>query len=84
MRYGTVAISTDCNQVGGDYTVGAGGSITITPRISTLAACPPGSPAEDFVSWLSSASTMQFDETGLAIMMDGSKGVLGIAFRSNP
>jgi len=71
-------------EVGGDYSVGAGGSLSITPRISTLAACPPGSPAEDFVAWLASAQTMQFDETGLAIMMDGSKGVLAIAFQNAP
>lgn len=80
---GTLSINTDCSQVAGEYVVGAGGSLSITPRISTLAACPPGSPAEDFAAWLASAKSMQFDETELAILLDGSRGVLGIAFTSS-
>jgi heat shock protein HslJ len=77
---GTMAIQTDCNQASAEYTLGGGGAITITLATTTLAACPDGSIAEEFVQWLAAATTFQVGGEGLAILMDPESGVTGMAF----
>jgi heat shock protein HslJ len=54
---GTAAIKADCNQVGASYTTTPGGSITITPGPSTLAACPADSMGQQFVQALSGVNS---------------------------
>jgi heat shock protein HslJ len=54
---GTAAIKADCNQVTASYTTTPGGSITITPGPSTLAACPEGSMGQPFVQALSAVNS---------------------------
>jgi para-nitrobenzyl esterase len=53
---GTFAAKADCNQVAGSYTVGTGGTISIVPGPSTLAACSPDSLGDLFVIGLANAS----------------------------
>jgi C-terminal processing protease CtpA/Prc len=77
---GTLTIQTDCNAATAEYVLGGGGAITITPTTTTLAACPDGSIAEEFVRWLAAATTFQVDGEGLAILMDPETGVTGMAF----
>ncbi len=79
---GVLSISTDCNQFGADYSLGENQILSITPRISTLAACLPGSKAEEFVSWLSAAESIQFDSSGLLILTATESGVVGMIFSS--
>jgi len=52
---GTVAIQADSNQVGGTYTI-EGSLITIELGPSTMAACPEGSLADQFVAQLNAAA----------------------------
>ncbi len=54
---GTAAIKADCNQVTATYTTTPGGSITITPGPSTLAACPADSMGQPFVAALSTVTS---------------------------
>ncbi len=77
---GVLSISTDCNQYKADFLLGESQSVSITPTISTRAACLPGSKAEDFVRWLSEAKSIQFDSTGLLILTDPESGVVGMIF----
>ncbi|MCB9118312.1 MAG: META domain-containing protein [Caldilineaceae bacterium] len=77
---GTLAIATDCNQVSAGYAVGVGGALTVTPGASTLAACPDGSIAERFVTWLAAATSFQADSDNLVILTDPASEVLGMAF----
>ena len=80
---GTFNATADCNQVGGTYEVhrggsstgtplepgAGGGSISILPGPSTLAACPPGSLADLFVIGLGSAAgfTIAADQLTLTL-----------------
>ena len=54
---GTAAIKADCNQVTAAYTTTPGGTITIKPGPSTLAACPPDSQGQQFVAALSAVNS---------------------------
>lgn len=77
---GGLGITTDCNLLQADYKIGANGAIAITPTVSTLAACPDTSLAEDFVDWLSVAQTFQTDGSGLLIAADPNSGIVGLLF----
>ncbi len=72
---GTFAAKADCNQVAGTYAVGTGGSITITPGPSTMAACPPGSMGDLFVIGLSEAASYAIAGGQLTLTL-GSGGTL--------
>ena len=82
---GTFNAKADCNQVGGTYEVHrgdgrtdlplepGGGSISILPGASTLAACPAGSLADLFVIGLGNASSFGIDSNQLTINLgDGT------------
>ena len=82
---GTFNATADCNQVGGTYAVSrgdsrtdipmepGGGSISILPGASTLAACPPGSLADRFVIGLGRASSFGIESNELTINLgDGT------------
>jgi para-nitrobenzyl esterase len=84
---GTFAAKADCNQVAGTYEVhrgGAdpadtsalppgpgGGSMSILPGPSTLAACPPGSLADLFVVGLGNASGFAIHDNHLTLGVGG-------------
>jgi para-nitrobenzyl esterase len=82
---GTFHAKADCNEVGGTYEVHrgdgrtdlplepGGGSLSILPGASTLAACPPGSLADLFVIGLGNASSFGIDSNQLTIHLgDGA------------
>jgi heat shock protein HslJ len=64
---GQADIKADCNQVGASYTTTPGGSITITPGPSTLAACPPDSQGQQFVAALSAATSYDVEGSRLTL-----------------
>jgi heat shock protein HslJ len=66
---GTFAAKADCNQVAGTYEVGAGGSISILPGPSTLAACPPGSMGDLFVVGLGNAASYAIEGGQLTLTL---------------
>ena len=82
---GTFNAKADCNQVAGTYEVHRGGSepgppgpqggsISILPGPSTLAACPPGSLADLFVIGLGNASSYAIEANQLTVTLrDGGK-----------
>lgn len=77
---GNLNITTDCNLSKATYEIGAGEALTITPTISTLAACPDTSLGEEFIEWLSSAVTVQTDGNGLFVATHPASGVIGLLF----
>jgi heat shock protein HslJ len=77
---GTMAIQADCNQASAEYTLGAGGALTITPEPATLAACPEGSLSEEFLQWLGSATSSQTDGKQLVLSTDPESGALALVF----
>jgi heat shock protein HslJ len=86
---GTFAAKADCNQVAGTYEVyrgdgspgplePGGGSISILPGPSTLAACPPGSMGDLYVVGLGNAISASFEGGQLTLtLVDGGKLVFG-------
>ena len=73
---GTATIKADCNNVGGNWTAGSGGSLTITPGPSTLVACEPGSMGSQFVAGLGSTASYAVSGPTLTLTLkDG--GTLG-------
>jgi heat shock protein HslJ len=75
---GKVNITADCNKVAGTYkTVGSRIQIQLGP--STMAACPPGSKADQFLAGLSAAALYFMDGGNLYIDMFADSGVLKFA-----
>ena len=88
---GTFAAKADCNQLAGTYEVGrgdgqpgplepGGGSISIVPGPSTLAACPPGSMGDLYVVGLGNASGYRLEGGQLTLTLkygDGGTLVFG-------
>ncbi len=72
---GTAAIVADCNNAFADYTADAG-ALTIKPGPMTLAACPPGSRGEQFVTLLGSAARYFFADGALFIDLLADAGVM--------
>lgn len=68
-----VSIQADCNQVGGSYTVD-GSSLAITLGPSTMAACGPGSIADQFLAQLAVAASYYFQEGDLFIDVQDAAG----------
>ena len=75
---GTAAIGADCNRVTATYTTD-GQRITITPGISTAAACPPDSQADPFVQQLSNAAVFFFQGGELFIDQAADAGTMRFA-----
>ena len=63
---GTFAVTTDCNSVGGDYSV-TGTSITFSKMISTLMYCE-GSQESDFTKMLSQVQSYHFTSKGELVL----------------
>ena len=85
---GTFNATADCNQVGGSYEVhrggsqtdvpvepgAGGGSMSILPGPSTLAACPPGSLADLFVIGLGNATAFAIAGNQLTLTLGYGEG----------
>ncbi|MEK7631059.1 MAG: META domain-containing protein [Patescibacteria group bacterium] len=67
LEFGRFAATTDCNQVGGDYAVGADGAITFNALISTKRACQ-GSQESEFIKLLRDTSHYKFTSRGELIL----------------
>ena len=64
---GTFGASTDCNGVGGKYSIGANSTITFSDMISTLMYCE-GSNEQDFTKILSTTSGYHFGPAGELVL----------------
>ena len=78
----TIAITADCNQASGEYTLGEDGTLTITLGPTTAAACEEGSLSAEFLAYLGAATSFQFDANGLLILLDPESGALGLVFEA--
>ena len=63
----TFSAKVDCNQVGGTYTTGDGGAMTIVPGASTTAACPADSLGDDFLTGLSGTTSYDLADKQLSL-----------------
>ena len=79
---GTLAITADCNSVGGAYVAGEDGTLSLTLGASTLMACPEDSQDAEFLAGLASAATYSFDGDALIIGQAADAGSL--YFRAAP
>ena len=75
---GTVNITADCNQASGSYTVD-GGSLTIEIGPMTMAACPPESRSDQFVTLLGNAALYFFEDAQLYIDLFADGGTMVFA-----
>ncbi len=74
---GSVFARADCNNVIGQYTSEAEGSITIMLGAMTMVACPPGSLEQNFIAGLSNVSVYSFTEdSGLLLEAPVDSGSL--------
>lgn len=64
---GSFNAKADCNSVGGEYTTGDGGTMTITLGPSTLVACPEGSADFLFTAALGSTTAYKIDAGQLVL-----------------
>ncbi len=72
---GTANIQADCNRVGATYTAD-GTSISITLGPATLAACPPDSLDQQFLSSLENVALYFFEESDLFMDMAADSGTM--------
>jgi len=72
---GSFSAKADCNQLSGTYQVGTGGSISILPGPSTMAACPEGSLADLYVVGLGNAASYAISGNQLTLTL-GDGGTL--------
>ena len=75
---GTLTVTADCNQAGGEYTRGEDNALTITLGPTTTAACPEGSQSETFLTYLAAATGYQFDGNNLNIILNPESGGLAL------
>ena len=61
---GTFTFSADCNVGTGTYSYDADGALTLVPGAMTRMACPAGSQADAFLSFLNDASGVTLDDEG--------------------
>jgi heat shock protein HslJ len=73
---GTANLVTDCNVGGATYTTGDGNVMTITPGVSTMAFCGPGSFDQIFLGGLTNAMGYRLEEGNLLIDMLYESGTL--------
>ncbi len=73
---GTANLVTDCNVGGAAYTTGEGNTLTITPGVSTMAYCGPGSFDQIFLGGLTNAMSYRMEGGNLLIDMLYESGTL--------
>lgn len=66
---GTANLVADCNVGGATYTTGEGNTLTITPGVSTMAFCGPGSFDQIFLGGLTNAMSYRTEAGNLIIDM---------------
>jgi heat shock protein HslJ len=71
---GTFDAQVDCNRVSGTYAWSSDGLLTITPGPSTMAACPEGSLAGDYLAALQ--ATTAFEVTDGRLVLTTGDGTL--------
>jgi heat shock protein HslJ len=75
---GTFNAKADCNNLNGTYTTTSSGGLTIGPIATTLAACPEGSFAPQYVAGLGNAASYTIADDQLTItLVDGGTLVFG-------
>jgi heat shock protein HslJ len=74
----TVNITADCNQVAGTYAT-KDGTLTIGLGASTLAACPEGSMADEFLKELGEVSGAKMDGQNLILTLKNDSGSMTFA-----
>lgn len=79
---GTVQVVADCNNATGEYTDETG-ALTITIGPSTLADCAPGSLADSFLTYLSSAARYFSRDGNLYIDLFADGGTMELAPSAN-
>lgn len=73
---GSLQIQADCNQATAAYTASDDGALSVTPGITTLALCPPGSRSEELINKLGFAARYFFQDGHLFIDMMADGGTL--------
>ena len=73
---GTANVMADCNANIMTYTLGEGNALTITPGISTMAFCGPGSLDQVYLGGLANAMSYRMEEGNLIIDMLYESGSL--------
>jgi heat shock protein HslJ len=76
MPDGILQIKADCNQATASYTAGKDGALAVTPGITTLVACLPGSRGEELIQKLGSAAIYFFQNDNLFIDLMADGGTL--------
>lgn len=65
----STAIKADCNQVGGTYATTSDGGLTITLGPSTMAACPDGSMADQYLAGVAATKSYAVDGDQLILTL---------------
>jgi heat shock protein HslJ len=78
---GTFSARADCNQLSGTYRL-FGRRLTLQPGPMTLAACPPGSKADDFVQQLNAVASQAGTDTALVLNLRLDSGAM--VFEAQP
>jgi heat shock protein HslJ len=82
---GTLAIQADCNRGSSSFTIDAAEQrLTIDPIATTMAACPEGSIANDFVSALNNSAIYFFQDGNLFIDIKYGSGTMRFAESTQP
>lgn len=71
---GTFNAQVDCNRVSGSYTTSPPDSMTMMAGPSSLAACPPGSLADEMVKLFSEVQNFRFVENGNLLILPWADG----------
>ena len=65
---GTFSAKADCNQLGGEFTTGDGGTLTIAPGPMTLALCPAESLSDMYVASLATVQSYEINADGQLVL----------------
>jgi heat shock protein HslJ len=72
---GRMAVQADCNSCGGSYSLGKG-SLTVSPLVCTLIACPEPTLGQRFVQSLEGTSSVDLDEGGARLTFSSAEDTL--------
>jgi heat shock protein HslJ len=67
---GEFSAQADCNRLLGGWSI-EDTSVSLTPGPTTLAACPPDSRSDDFITWLTQVTSAQLDNDGGLMLTSG-------------
>jgi heat shock protein HslJ len=72
---GTLAVGADCNRATGTYTV-VDSLLTLQVTAMTMAACPPGSLATQFIEYLNNVVSYVFQDGNLYLALKFDSGIM--------